>query len=588
MRNDDTHVIPNDNGNLKLALSLERYSKVFTSGVHSLSRRPIAACKIQSTTSHAAYGIVLIYTKIGSPTAGNLMKPTGKLLMFGFIACVILSTVVCAQEVDKRQAVPDAAAQKQAVERIKSIFPREYAATNRSIKVVLGQELLKLARAEQQATARFALYREAVQVASSAGDVATTFAAISGMRADYQINELAVRLFAIENLAGAVQSQEDGVAVAEAAEAVAGMLIAENRFDDAKKLLQSGMTVARKLRGTDHTTRLRDAAANIDAVAQRFAAVAASTETLKQNPADPAANVEVGRYECFDKGNWVKGLPHLAQGSDPALQKLAAQTLAKPAAAAAQHEIAEGWWKVAESLQGSSQTRTRSYATTFYQQALPSLSGLDRAMAQKRIAEFRPSSDTAAPTVGPRIINLLEHIDPDTDFRPQEKWALREGTLVCTEKHFRPKVIFPYQPPEEYDVTISFAQPELRNGVGLTMPNPNGDFSFGFIVGGNGGRELVLLNPERLYQRNVDNLLRPNVKYTLVFKVRKGAVKATINGVAVLDLNTDYSNLKVDTWMRIDEWKNLAISADDPTVFYQVEVTEISGEGVLTRGAKKP
>ena len=36
-----------------------------------------------------------------------------------------------------------------------------------------------------------------------------------------------------------------------------------------------------------------------------------SLATLEKEPADPKANLAVGRYLCFFKGNWDQGLPKL-------------------------------------------------------------------------------------------------------------------------------------------------------------------------------------------------------------------------------------------------------------------------------------
>ncbi len=46
---------------------------------------------------------------------------------------------------------------------------------------------------------------------------------------------------------------------------------------------------------------------------------AQSQEKLKESPDDPAANLAVGSYLCFNKDQWERGLPMLAKGSDPAL-----------------------------------------------------------------------------------------------------------------------------------------------------------------------------------------------------------------------------------------------------------------------------
>ena len=45
--------------------------------------------------------------------------------------------------------------------------------------------------------------------------------------------------------------------------------------------------------------------------------------TLKTNPTDPEANLVVGKYHCFVKDEWEKGLPMLLKGNDAALKELA-------------------------------------------------------------------------------------------------------------------------------------------------------------------------------------------------------------------------------------------------------------------------
>lgn len=44
---------------------------------------------------------------------------------------------------------------------------------------------------------------------------------------------------------------------------------------------------------------------------------------LEASPDDPAANLVVGRYLVFDRGDWEKGLPHLVKASDKVLAGLA-------------------------------------------------------------------------------------------------------------------------------------------------------------------------------------------------------------------------------------------------------------------------
>ncbi len=85
------------------------------------------------------------------------------------------------------------------------------------------------------------------------------------------------------------------------------------------------------------------------------------------------------------------------------------------------------------------------------------------------------------------------------------------------------------------------------------------------------------------YRQAVPNVIRPNMQYTAVFKVRKDRLEATINGKAILSLKTDFSDLEVGSWHRIKEPHKIAVFCDDPAVFSKIELVEVSGKGTLTR-----
>ena len=76
------------------------------------------------------------------------------------------------------------------------------------------------------------------------------------------------------------------------------------------------------------------------------------------------------------------------------------------------------------------------------------------------------------------------------------------------------------------------------------------------------------------------------MRYQVVFSVRKDGVQASINGTPVVDMKTDFQDLKVGYWQRIKDWENIGISCDEQTLFYAVQITEVTGEGVVTRFPK--
>jgi hypothetical protein len=128
-------------------------------------------------------------------------------------------------------------------------------------------------------------------------------------------------------------------------------------------------------------------AKNKQAVAARkaYADAVPAMDTLKQKPNDPEANLAVGKYRCFSKGNWETGLPMLAKGSDERLKALAAMDIAGAASASGQADLGDAWWN----------NGTRQRAAYWYAKALPGLDGVKKEWVEKRL-EPMPNATTSA------------------------------------------------------------------------------------------------------------------------------------------------------------------------------------------------
>ena len=117
-----------------------------------------------------------------------------------------------------------------------------------------------------------------------------------------------------------------------------------------------------------------------------------SLATLKTSPADPEANLVVGKYHCLQKDDWDKGLPMLAQGSDAALKQLAAAELAKPTAAEEQKKLGDGWWEFAGSKVKLAWKGSLRRAVYWYRKAVGSGGGR-KAELEQRIAVYESLPD---------------------------------------------------------------------------------------------------------------------------------------------------------------------------------------------------
>jgi hypothetical protein len=107
--------------------------------------------------------------------------------------------------------------------------------------------------------------------------------------------------------------------------------------------------------------------------------------TLKTDPTDPEANLVVGTYHCFQKDDWKKGLPMLANGSDATLKQLAAAELKKPTVSEEQAKLGDGWWNFAGTTGGRAWKSSQQRAVYWYRNALPHLEGSAKTNIEKKL-----------------------------------------------------------------------------------------------------------------------------------------------------------------------------------------------------------
>ncbi|MCY3023674.1 MAG: formylglycine-generating enzyme family protein [Planctomycetota bacterium] len=241
---------------------------------------------------------------------------------------VLVAAFVCgAMAGEDKAPVPDAAKLKEAEKLIKDVFKAEYAKTRLEDKAALAQKLSQLAdETKDDAAARYAAWNEASALAAQSGDMETALAVLDKMAATFAVDIVPLKKTAFAAMAANTRDPE----------------------------------------------RSR---------------VFASMRTLLDMPGDPGASLVVGRYLCFVKDDWKQGLPLLTKGTDAALKALAETELAQPAVGTEQISVAESWWDLAEKEPAKQQKAAmQGRAKFWYEEALPSLTGLAKVKAEKRIA----------------------------------------------------------------------------------------------------------------------------------------------------------------------------------------------------------
>lgn len=283
-----------------------------------------------------------------------------------------------------RDPIPSPADLKPATALINDLFKAELAAARTPAdKKALTQKLLQTAR-EEKGVSRYALLLKAHDQALGAGDVPDTVAALDALAAAFEVDVLKLKATAFAVLQRQVPMNAREHLAEEVSRAVQAALAAD-RLDVARTLVETLQSNAQTARGSELTATASALMRTLRDREAVYPEVKRAQQLLAEKPADPAANLKVGRYLCFLKADWDAGLPRLAAGGDAALKQLAERELLPEAPAEERVKLADGWWDTAAKEQGSAQQHIRDRAVKWYTDALPSLSGLSKQRVQQRI-----------------------------------------------------------------------------------------------------------------------------------------------------------------------------------------------------------
>jgi hypothetical protein len=288
---------------------------------------------------------------------------------------------------DNRLPAPSAAAIAVALKDLKTTFQQEYEKHSASDKHKLAVALLTTAgQSGNDPATQFALYGEAREVAIAAGDCKTAIRAIDDLCGAFRVNQPELKSKAASSLVQMHLSPSDSAGLAVFLHAGAVEAIELRDYASAVRLAGAEETAAAHCR---QDGLIAAAQAN----GRRARGLLVQTERgeialkkLKENPNDPQANLDAGRFLCFVQKDWDRGLPLLEKGSDAELKSLAASDMAHPSDLKSVMYIAGKWWDLSVARHDE-ETPLRERAAAWYRQALPLANGLELVLAERRSAD---------------------------------------------------------------------------------------------------------------------------------------------------------------------------------------------------------
>ena len=184
----------------------------------------------------------------------------------------------------------------------------------------MAQRLLHKAEQTPELPSRYALLKEAASWAVKAGDAETAGQALDAMAADFAADTFDLKMKMVNGIRKAGVVPRDCEALVAIVMPLIEEAVAKDQFDAAGQLQTMAEELAVKAKDKDLLKQVRGRNKEFRKEAAELkkahAAVEEAMAVLQREPADPEANLTVGKYTCFAKGQWSKGLPLLALGND--------------------------------------------------------------------------------------------------------------------------------------------------------------------------------------------------------------------------------------------------------------------------------
>jgi WD40 repeat protein len=317
-----------------------------------------------------------------------------------------------------KTAVPSQAAQDKARKLVLEVFAEELAsAKDSAARSKLAGELLQQGRDTKDDLAlRYVLLQEARDLAARSGEAGLAFSAIDDIAKTFAVDALTSKAVVLALAVEGTDTKEGGKAVLELTQPLIAEALDTDSYEAARVLGKVAEAAARKAKSPSLVLDAQKRQAEIASAEKGFAKQQAFLDRLKENPKDPDANLELGKYYGLSKRHWDRALPYLALGSEPVLKMLADRDLAGPKDALPQLALADAWWDLAGKEQEPAKLSLQARAAFWYDKAIGQLTGLSRTKAQKRLDLVADRlSGTAVVTTAPVPVGEIKKFEGHSD-----------------------------------------------------------------------------------------------------------------------------------------------------------------------------
>ncbi len=303
-----------------------------------------------------------------------------------------------------KQPVPSAAAQQEAARQLNELYDESKADTP-SARLQMAKELFALAGESRGNPAeKFVILHKAAKLASDGRDAVFMLEIIDAMAAQFEMDSLRAKGTMLKTFAEKATDSVQIRSLVAAARRYAGEAAAAGQYEFARSIAAVTFQTCQRSAGKAFRREAFELRQEVQKICDDYQKFQQATAAVRDDPSDAGANLTVGRFCCFVRGDWQNGLQHLAKGSDAGLADLAKQELASPSGPAEKLALGDRWWDAAERRPEKKEKEAMvRRAAHWYRQAGPGLGGLDKARVARRLAEIADllPDDPTGPRNGP-------------------------------------------------------------------------------------------------------------------------------------------------------------------------------------------
>jgi WD40 repeat protein len=337
------------------------------------------------------------------------MKPTIFLVALPVLLLVYWLTLppLPAAQGSAKGPLPDKKAQDTALKLVLDIFGDDLeSATTNEKKLKLAAQLFQQGKeVKDDAAVRYVCYREARDLAAKANETGLALSIVDELSRNYDVDALLLKADVLGLAVAAATDKETGLALVDTIRPLLAEAIDQDHYKAAHQLGEAIVNAAKKSSKLSLVLELQKRVEEIKGIEKGFGRVQGYLDRVQKNPDDGEANLELGKYFGYQKKRWDKALKYFASCDNDAIKQLSRRDLQDLKDAKDQLALADGWWEQAGKEKDPAKLAIQLRAMFWYDKVLPTLSGLNRTKAQKRIDivqdQLAGTPVVAQPIVGP-------------------------------------------------------------------------------------------------------------------------------------------------------------------------------------------